>query len=295
MHEIPVHGDLRASNQEVARLNRQHFGEHGVYVVNLMSGPGSGKTTLLEQTVQELARRWRIAVIEGDIQTSRDAERIARHGVTAIQINTKGACHLDARQIAAHVKRLNLDEVDLLFIENYKSTLKLKGGKVVEFRPLLPSDEFAYRNFFYSLQEKTIFMRFFYRVKIFSHELIQQQWASVDYRKNMSIIGLVQKGGHKEIVAIGSYAEAEPDQAEVAFVVREDYQKQGIGSYLLEFLENIAKENHYRGFAATVLSENTSMIRVFRKRYPKAKVATTGGEVTIQMDFTDAPADTHSQ
>ena len=118
MHEIPVHGDLRASNQEVARLNRQHFGEHGVYVVNLMSGPGAGKTTLLEQTVQELARRWRIAVIEGDIQTSRDAERIARHGVTAIQINTKGACHLDARQIAAHVKRLNLDEVDLLFIEN---------------------------------------------------------------------------------------------------------------------------------------------------------------------------------
>ena len=138
-------------------------------------------------------------------------------------------------------------------------------------------------------------MRFFYRVKVFSHEIIQQQWASVDYRKNISIIGLVQKGGHKEIAAIGSYAEAEPDQAEVAFVVREDHQKQGIGSYLLEFLENIAKENHYKGFVATVLSENTSMIHVFRKRYPNAKVVTSGGEVTIQMDFKDAQADTQNR
>ncbi|MBT3220666.1 MAG: hydrogenase nickel incorporation protein HypB [Proteobacteria bacterium] len=118
MHEIPVHDDLRASNDEVARLNRRHFTDHGVYVINLMSGPGAGKTMLLERTVESLSSRWRIAVIEGDIQTSRDAKRIARHGVRAIQINTKGACHLDARQIASHMKRLNLDQLDLVFIEN---------------------------------------------------------------------------------------------------------------------------------------------------------------------------------
>ena len=77
--------------------------------------------------------------------------------------------------------------------------------------------------------------------------------------------------------------------------VREDYQKQGIASYLLEFLENIAKENQYKGFVATVLSENTSMIHVFRNRYPNAKVVTTGGEVTIQMDFSDAPSNSQNE
>ncbi len=105
----------------------------------------------------------------------------------------------------------------------------------------------------------------------------------------MSIIGLVQKGGHKEIVAIGSYAEVDAECAEVAFVVREDYQKAGIGSYLLGILETIAKENSYTEFMATVLMENTAMIHVFKMHYPNAKIKTTGaGEVMFQMDFTDA-------
>jgi acyl-CoA hydrolase/ribosomal protein S18 acetylase RimI-like enzyme len=178
---------------------------------------------------------------------------------------------------------------DLLFLEGYKYTLKLKNGKIVEFRPLLPSDEFAYRNFFYSLQEKTIYLRFFYKMRTFSHEVVQKQWSSVDYRKNMSIIGLVQKGGHKEIMAIGSYAEDDNERAEVAFVVREDFQGHGVASYLLEILEKIAKENSYSSFSASVLRENTAMIRVFKKRYPNAKISVQGGaELRIQMDFDKA-------
>ena len=135
---------------------------------------------------------------------------------------------------------------DLIFIEGYKSAMRLKNGKTIDFRPLLPSDEFAFRNFFYSLQEKTIYYRFFYKMKLFSHEVVQKQWASVDYRKNMSLIGLVQKGGHQEIMAIGSYAMADEATAEVAFVVREDYQGQGVASYLLGELERIAKLNEYK-------------------------------------------------
>ena len=177
---------------------------------------------------------------------------------------------------------------DLLFLEGYKYTLKLKDGKVVEFRPLLPSDEFAYRNFFYSLQEKTIYMRYFYKMRTFSHEVVQKQWSSVDYHNNMSIIGLVQKGGHKEIMAIGSYAQDSDDRAEVAFVVREDFQKKGIASYLLEILEKIAKENHYSGFGATVLRENSSMIHVFKNRFPNAKISSSGGsDLKIEMDFSE--------
>jgi len=175
---------------------------------------------------------------------------------------------------------------DLLFLERYKSTLKLNNGKTVEFRPLLPSDEFAFRNFFYSLQENTIYMRFFYKMRTFTHEIVQKQWASVDYHENMSIIGLVQRGGHKEIMAIGSYAREEENRAEVAFVVREDFQGMGIASYLLEVLEKIAKENNYQSFSATVLRENTAMIHVFKKKYPNAKIIATGGsEVLVYMGF----------
>jgi GNAT superfamily N-acetyltransferase len=175
---------------------------------------------------------------------------------------------------------------DLIFIEGYKSSFTLKNGKTVEFRPLLPSDEFAYRNFFYSLQEKTIYFRFFYKMRTFTHEVVQKQWASIDYRQNISIIGLVRKGGHKEIIAIGSYAKEDEERAEIAFVVREDYQGQGIASYLLGHLESIAKTNGFRAFSATVLRENSAMLRVFKKRYPDAKVSfNSGSEVLIEMDF----------
>jgi GNAT superfamily N-acetyltransferase len=178
---------------------------------------------------------------------------------------------------------------DLIFIEGYKSFCSLKSGKTVEFRPLLPSDEFAYRNFFYSLQEKTIYFRFFYKMRNFTHEVVQKQWASLDYRQNISIVGLAQKGGHKEIIAIGSYAKEDEHRAEVAFVVREDYQGMGVGSYLLDLLERIAKQNGYSAFAATVLRENANMLKVFKKRYPGAKIKfSAGSEVQIQMDFAGA-------
>jgi GNAT superfamily N-acetyltransferase len=131
-------------------------------------------------------------------------------------------------------------------------------------------------------------MRFFYRMRSFSHEVVQKHWANVDYRKNMSIVGLVQRGGHKEIVAIGTYAYEQDQQAEVAFVVREDYQGMGIASYLLNVLERIAKENQYTHFSATVLRQNAAMIQVFKKRYPNLKILTQDGhEILVIMDFTD--------
>jgi acyl-CoA hydrolase/GNAT superfamily N-acetyltransferase len=178
---------------------------------------------------------------------------------------------------------------DLIFIEGYKSAFTLKSGKTVEVRPLLPSDEFAYRNFFYSLQEKTIYFRFFYKMRTFTHEVVQKQWASLDYRQNLSLIGLTQKGGHKEIIAIASYAKEDDHRAEVAFVVREDYQGKGVGSFLLETLERIARQNGFSAFTATVLRENANMLKVFKKRYTNAKMTfSSGNEVQVHMDFADA-------
>ena len=176
---------------------------------------------------------------------------------------------------------------DLIFLEDYKFSMELKNGKTVLFRPLLPSDEFAYRNFFYSLRKETIYRRFFYEKKIFSHEMIQGQYADVDYRRNMFLIGLVQKKRHQQIVAIGTYLDSGGGLAEVAFVVREDYQGMGLASSLLEQLERIAQKNGFTRFTATTLRENASMCHVFKKRYPNAAFRHEGSEIEILMDFND--------
>ncbi|MBC2704528.1 GNAT family N-acetyltransferase [Desulfobacula sp.] len=175
---------------------------------------------------------------------------------------------------------------DLLFLDQYHHSVKLANGKNVDFRPLLPSDEFESRHFYYSLQEDSIYYRFFNKRKIFSRDMLQKQWALVDYRRNMTIIGLMQLGKRKQIVAIGSYAEADADSAEVAFLVKERLHGMGIGSYLLKILETIAKENNYKQFIATVLAENRKMINVFQKKYPSAKFLRSGsGEVEVEMSF----------
>ena len=182
--------------------------------------------------------------------------------------------------------QLTPQQEDLLFLEGYKSSLTLKNGKTVEFRPILPSDEFSSRNFFYSLREETIYSRFFHKIRVFSHEMVQKQWAHVDYRKNISIIGLAKRGGNKSIIAIGSYAHVNDDTAEIAFVVKEDFQGQGIASYLLDVLEEIAKENNYKRFIASVLRKNASMVHIFKKRYPHARFMNSGGtEIDIEMNF----------
>jgi acyl-CoA hydrolase/GNAT superfamily N-acetyltransferase len=174
---------------------------------------------------------------------------------------------------------------DLLFLDSYNYSMKLSNGKEIEFRPLLPSDEFESRHFFYSLQEDSIYYRFFNKRKVFSRKMLQQQWADVDYRRNMTLIGLMQLGKRKQIVAIGSYADVGSDAAEVAFLVKEELHGHGIGSFLLESLETIAKENNYTQFTATVLAENRKMLNVFQKRYPTAKFSRISSEVEVEMPF----------
>jgi hydrogenase nickel incorporation protein HypB len=117
-HTIEVLEDLLHENDRQADHNRAHFDEHGVLAINIMSGPGSGKTSLLEATIKALPAGLRIAVIEGDLETENDAERIRRHGVPAVQITTGMACHLDAHMVHEALHELPLEGVDILFIEN---------------------------------------------------------------------------------------------------------------------------------------------------------------------------------
>ena len=115
---IDVLQDLLAANDRVALHNREHFDEHGVLAINLMSSPGAGKTALLEATIVALGERYRIAVIEGDLETENDALRIRALGVPALQITTGTACHLDAQLVHRALHDLPLSGLDLLFIEN---------------------------------------------------------------------------------------------------------------------------------------------------------------------------------
>jgi hydrogenase nickel incorporation protein HypB len=113
---------LLAANDALAKLNREHFEAMGMVAINLISSPGSGKTTLLEHTIEKLGDNIRIGVIEGDIETERDADRIRAKGVPVIQLTTGGACHLDASMTHNGLHQLEKqpggDKIDLLFIEN---------------------------------------------------------------------------------------------------------------------------------------------------------------------------------
>jgi hydrogenase nickel incorporation protein HypB len=116
--KVPVVQNILQANDRLAAANRRHFDELGIFVINLMSSPGAGKTSLLERTIEGLAGRIRMAVIEGDLQTSHDAERIQKKGVQAVQINTDGGCHLDGNMIQIALESLDLKNLDLLVIEN---------------------------------------------------------------------------------------------------------------------------------------------------------------------------------
>ncbi len=118
MAEIQVMKNILGENDRVAAENQALFAEKNVYVINLMGSPGAGKTSVLEKTMEKLKDRLKMAVIEGDLFTSKDADRIEKHGVPVIQINTAGGCHLDAPMVQKVAQKLDLDGLDLLVVEN---------------------------------------------------------------------------------------------------------------------------------------------------------------------------------
>ncbi len=116
--KIDLDVEVLADNNTAASYNRDLFEKNKTLVINLMSSPGAGKTTLLEKTVARLGKEYRIGVIEGDLATEKDADRIRAFGAQAVQINTNGGCHLDARMVAKVLPEFDFDDIDLLFIEN---------------------------------------------------------------------------------------------------------------------------------------------------------------------------------
>jgi len=116
--KVAVVKNILDANERIARDNRVLFDSKKIFVINLMSSPGAGKTTLVEKTILALKDHYRIAVIEGDIQDTYDADRVSALGIPAVQINTGGSCHIDGNMIRDAIPALNLDEIDLLIAEN---------------------------------------------------------------------------------------------------------------------------------------------------------------------------------
>ena len=116
--EIDVSKPILARNDSLAAENRRTFSDAGVFVVDLMASPGAGKTSTILATIDALRERYRIAVIEGDIASKVDAEKVKAHGIPAVQINTGGACHLESDMIQRAAAALPMEELDLIIVEN---------------------------------------------------------------------------------------------------------------------------------------------------------------------------------
>jgi hydrogenase nickel incorporation protein HypB len=118
MSVVTIERKVLEKNDELATKNRELFRHHGAFVVNVVSSPGSGKTSILECTLEHLKGKLRIAVIEGDVQTDFDAQRVAKFGVPVVQIVTNGGCHLDAKLVQDALGNIDLKGIQLLVIEN---------------------------------------------------------------------------------------------------------------------------------------------------------------------------------
>lgn len=117
--QIKIMQNILAANERKANELRSLLKEKKILMVNLISSPGSGKTTLLEKTIPLLqAKNYRVAVIEGDVETDRDAQRLMAYGIPIILITTSGACHLESVSIEKAFESLSLDELDIIFVEN---------------------------------------------------------------------------------------------------------------------------------------------------------------------------------
>lgn len=118
MKRITIEKDVLKNNNEIAKRNRDFLNKNNIFTINLLGSPGSGKTSILEKIIENIKVKYNMAVIEGDLYTTKDAMRIEKHNIEVLQVNTGGACHLDAAMIEKSLNCINTDELDFLVIEN---------------------------------------------------------------------------------------------------------------------------------------------------------------------------------
>ncbi|RMI06830.1 MAG: GNAT family N-acetyltransferase [Calditrichaeota bacterium] len=196
-------------------------------------------------------------------------------------------------QLLEEAKRLNLVYRDQIlyptatYPEELETETTLRDGTRVFFRPVRPTDEPLLKEMFYTLSERTILQRFFSLIKAMPHEKLQKL-VNVDYVNEMCIVGVVQEGDTERMVAVGHYVvDPATQMADVAFLVHDDYQGKGIGTFLLRYLIKIARDRGIVGFTADVLADNRPMIHVFHKSGCHLKTCLAEGIYHIEFRFED--------
>jgi len=135
--EIKVLRDILSANDAIASRNQSRLDKHNILAINIMSSPGAGKTSLILRTIEKLKERARIAVIEGDVASTIDADKVSQQGVIAVQINTAGGCHLDANMTENALDNLPLDDIDVLLIENVGNLICPAGFALGEHKRII--------------------------------------------------------------------------------------------------------------------------------------------------------------
>lgn len=176
-----------------------------------------------------------------------------------------------------------------VYPENMEDTMTLDDGTEINFRPVMPTDEPLMKALFYSLSTKSILQRFFFVVKAMPHEKLQKL-VNVDYKNDMCIVGTIQEGEHEKMVAVGHYMRNPANQlAEVAFLVSDDYQRRGIGTFLLHHMMKTAAQQGIQGFTAEVLAENRPMVHVLHKSGCEMKTAFSENVYHFEFRFDSNP------
>jgi acyl-CoA hydrolase/GNAT superfamily N-acetyltransferase len=190
--------------------------------------------------------------------------------------------------IAAHYLRKEMSEVEGRFMvasQELKTTMLLEDGTQVTFRPVHPTDEHSMRDLIYALSQETLYYRFMTHKPKFSHSQIQN-FVYIDHRQDVAIVGTVPEAHGEDIVAVGRYfLDPKTNRAEVAFVIRDDWQNHGLGKFLFRHLVNLAKRSGISGFDAEVLKDNRRMQTIFNHSGYRVKSRLEEDVYSFQIDF----------
>jgi len=172
----------------------------------------------------------------------------------------------------------------------FETTMTTGDGEEIFIRPIRPDDEPKMKEMFYSFSEKTVYLRYHNTLKSMPHNRLQV-FCNVDYDTEMALVAVVGQAGHEEVVAVGRYmTDPAKATAEMAFVVRDDYQRKGIGTFLFEKLVEIARSQGIRRFHAEVLAENSGMLKIFYRSGLKVETSSEEGVISVNLDLPEPEA-----
>jgi GNAT superfamily N-acetyltransferase len=190
---------------------------------------------------------------------------------------------IEARYLSAEHK--DVEGRVVIGPKELRTTFLLDDGTQISFRAIHPTDEPRMRHLFYELSQQTIYYRFMSNLKRITRKQVQD-FVYIDHRNDVAVVGTLPEAHGEDIIAIGRYyLDASTNRAEVAFVVRDDWQGRGIGRFLLSHLVKIARRNGIQGFTAEVLRENKAMLSVFNRSELKMRSRLAGNVYSYEMDF----------